>query len=69
MATGSSSKMEDLSQLTVDKIREMLGKKGLLTTGKRNVLVERLVNAQHDSKSDVIAPELKEGSNFANLRR
>ena len=27
--------------------------------------MERLVNAQHDSKSDVIAPKLKEGSNFA----
>ncbi|XP_068741701.1 uncharacterized protein [Montipora capricornis] len=33
MATGSSSKMETLSQLTVDQIREMLGKKGLSTTG------------------------------------
>lgn len=65
MATGSSSKMEDLSQLTVDQIREMVGKKGLPTTGKRKVLLERLVNAQRDSKSNVIAPELKEGSNFA----
>ena len=43
----------------------MLGKKGLPTAGKRKVLVERLVNAQHDSKSDAIAPELKERSNFA----
>ncbi|XP_068706390.1 uncharacterized protein [Montipora foliosa] len=42
MATGSSSEMEDLSQLTVDQIREMLGKKGLPTTGKRKVLLERL---------------------------
>ena len=55
MATGSSSKMEDLlvSQLTDDQIREMLGKKGLPTTGKRKVLLERLVNAQRDSKSNV----------------
>ncbi|XP_068756894.1 uncharacterized protein [Montipora capricornis] len=65
MATSSSSQMEDLSQLTVDQIREMLGKKGLPTTGKRKVLLERLANAQRDSKSNVIAPELKEGSNFA----
>ena len=43
----------------------MIGKKGLPTAGKRKVSVERLVNAQHDSKLDVIAPELKEGSNFA----
>ena len=27
--------------------------------------MERLVNAQHGSKADVIAPDLKEGSNFA----
>ena len=43
----------------------MLGKKGLPTTGKRKVLVERLVNAQHDWKSDVISPELKESSHLA----
>ena len=65
IAKSPSSKMKDVSQLTVDQIRKMLGKKGLPTTGKKKVLVERLVNAQRDSKANVIAPELKEGSNFA----
>lgn len=65
IAKSPSSKMKDVSQLTVDQIRKMLGKKGSPTTGKKKVLVERLVNAQRDSKANVIAPELKEGSNFA----
>ena len=38
-------KREDLSSLTVEQLRERLNEKGLLTTGKKKVLLERLVNA------------------------
>ena len=69
MANSPSSKIKDVSQLTVDQIRKMLGKKGLLTTGKKKVLVERLVNAQRDSKANVIAPELKKVRISPRLRR
>ena len=68
MANSPSSKIKDVSQLTVDQIRKMLGKKGLLTTGKKKVLVERLVNAQRDSKANVIAP-LKKVRISPRLRR
>ena len=52
----------DLSQLTVDQLRMLLQEKGLPTTGKKKVLIERLVD---DSKSNVVKPESKEEMNLA----
>ena len=53
---------DDLSQLTVDQLRKLLQEKGLPTTGKKKVLIERLVD---DSKSNVVKPESKEEMNLA----
>ena len=46
-------KEEDLSSLTVQQLLERLNEKGLPTTGKKKVLLERLVNAQYVLQSNV----------------
>ena len=56
-------KQEDLSSLTVEQLRGRLNEKGLPTTGKKKVLLERLVNAQYVLQSSVdVKPELQESS-------
>ena len=63
-------KQEDLSSLTVEQLRERLNAKGLLTTGKKKVLLERLVNAQYVLQSNVdVKPELQESSNFTEVSK
>ena len=47
MAASPKTENDDLSQLTVDQLRKLLQEKGLPTTGKKKVLIERLVD---DSK-------------------
>ena len=62
MAASPKTENDDLSQLTVDQLRKLLQEKGLPTTGKKKVLIERLVD---DSKSNVVKPESKEEMNLA----
>ena len=62
MAASSKTEIDDLSQLTVDQLRRLLQERGLPTTGKKKVLIERLVD---DSKSIVVKPESKEEMNLA----
>ena len=59
MAASSKTEIDDLSQLTVDQLLQEIG---LPTTGKKKVLIERLVD---DSKSNVVKPESKEEMNLA----
>ena len=62
MAASPKTENDDLSQLTVDQLRKLLQEKGLPTTGKKKVLIERLVD---DAKSNVVEPESKEEMNLA----
>ena len=62
MAASPKTENDDLSQLTADQLRKLLQEKGLPTTGKKKVLIERLVD---DSKSNVVKPESKEEMNLA----
>ena len=62
MAASPKTENDDLSLLTVDQLRKLLHDKGLPTTGKTKVLIERLVD---DSKSNVVNPESKEEMNLA----
>ena len=63
-------KQEDLSSLTVQQLLERLNEKGLPTTGKKKVLLERLVNAQYVLQSNVdVKPELQESSNFTEVSK
>ena len=62
MAASPKTENDDLSQLTVDQLRKLLQEKGLPTTGKKKVLIERLVD---DSKSNVVKLESKEEMNLA----
>ena len=56
MAASPKTENDDLSQLTVDQLRKLLQEKGLPTTGKKKVLIERLLD---DLKSNVVKPESK----------
>ena len=77
MAARSSSnhgsemlKQEDLSSLTVEQLRRRLKEMDLPTTGKKKVLLERLVNAQYVLQSNVdVKPELQESSNFTEVSK
>ena len=63
-------KREHLSSLTVEQLRERRNEKGLPTTGKKKVLLERLVNAQYVLQSNVdVKPELQESSNFTEVSK
>ena len=62
VVASSKTEIDDLSQLTVDQLRRLLQEIGLPTTGKKKVLIERLVD---DSKSNVVKPESKEEMNLA----
>ena len=61
-AASSKTEIDVLSQPAVDQLRKLLQEKGLPTTGKKKVLIERLVD---DSKSNVVKPESKEEMNLA----
>ena len=63
-------KQEDLASLTVEQLRGRLKEKGLPTTGKKKVLLERLVNAQYVLQSNVdVKPELQGSSNFTEVSK
>jgi len=62
MAASSKTEIDDLSQPAVDHLRKLLQEKGLPTTGKKKVLIERLLD---DSKSNVVKLESKEETNLA----
>ena len=61
---------ESLSPLTVEQLRERLAEKGLPTTGKKKVLLERLVNAEYVlPTSGDVKSELHETSNFTEVTK
>ena len=49
-AASSKTEIDVLSQPAVDQLRKLLQEKGLPTTGKKKVLIERFLD---DSKSNV----------------
>ena len=66
MAASPKTENDDLSQLTVDQLRKLLQEKGLPTTGKKKVLIERFLD---DSKSNVVKLESKEEKNLTESSR
>ena len=62
MAASSKTEIDVLSQPAVDQLRKLLQEKGLPTTGKKKVLIERFLD---DSKSNVVKLESKEEKNLA----
>lgn len=64
-------KQDDLSLKSVQQLRGLLKEKGLSTSGKKKVLIERLVNAHCESKT-AVKPELSETPedlNFAEISK
>ena len=62
MAASSKTEIDVLSQPAVDQLRKLLQEKGLPTTGKKIVLIERFLD---DSKSNDVRLESKEEKNLA----
>ena len=62
MAASSKTEIDVLSQPAVDQLRKLLQEKGLPTTGKKKVLIERFLD---DSKSNDVKLESKEEKNLA----
>ena len=62
MAASSKTEIDVLSQSAVDQLRKLLQEKGLPTTGKKKVLIERFLD---DSKSNDVKLESKEEKNLA----
>ena len=61
-AASSKTEIDVLSQPAVDQLRKLLQEKGLPTTGRKKVLIERFLD---DSKSNVVKLESKEEKNRA----
>ena len=61
MAASSKTEIDVLSQPAVDQLRKLLQEKGLPTTGKKKVLIERFPD---DSKANVVTLESKEEKNL-----
>ena len=55
---------EDLESLSIKKLRKILKEKGLPTTGRKRILLERLVNYQYELKSNIAESTLHEDSNY-----
>ena len=66
MAASPKTENDDLSQLTADQLRKLLQEKGLPTTGRKKVLIERFLD---DSKSNVVKLESKEEKNLTESSR
>ena len=65
-AASSKTEIDVLSQPAVDQLRKLLQEKGLPTTGRKKVLIERFLD---DSKSDVVKLESKEEKNLTESSR
>ena len=65
-AASSKTEIDVLSQPAVDQLRKLLQEKGLPTTGKKKVLIERFLD---DSKSNVGKLESKEEKNLTESSR
>ena len=65
-AASSKTEIDVLSQPAVDQLRKLLQEKGLPTTGKKKVLIERFLD---DSKSNVVKLESKEEKNLTKSSR
>ena len=65
-AASSKTEIDVLSQPAVDQLRKLLQEKGLPTTGKKKVLIERFLD---DSKSNVVKLESKEEKNLTESSR
>ena len=66
MAASSKTEIDVLSQPAVDQLRKLLQEKGLPTTGRKKVLIERFLD---DSKSNVVKLESKEEKNLTESSR
>ena len=58
-----------LSQKSVEQLRGLLKGKGLLTTGKKKVLIQRLVDDYNESKTAVKSEPLKESPEDMNFAK
>ena len=65
-AASSKTEIDVLSQPAVDQLRKLLQEKGLPTTGRKKVLIERFLD---DSKSNVVKLESKEEKNLTESSR
>ena len=65
-AASSKTEIDVLLQPAVDQLRKLLQEKGLPTTGRKKVLIERFLD---DSKSNVVKLESKEEKNLTESSR